>query len=125
MPAPGPAAGTALAFFQLLLSPADAPLSGRRLRGILYPTDELVARQRRDVVPRSQSRGQPMHHPAGHLGTTHRATFFSALLGEDFQLTEAVDEPRRGALLDTPDAVHSQQWAKGDLNPHVPKDTGT
>lgn len=86
MPAPGPAAGTPLAFFQLLLGPADAPLSGRRLLGVLDPTDELVARQRRDVIPRSQSRGvgdqrvtqvggQPMHHPAGHLAMTHRHLF--------------------------------------------------
>jgi hypothetical protein len=41
--APGPAAGPALAFLQLLLRPPNAALSGGLLLGILGPADELVA----------------------------------------------------------------------------------
>src|ERR1700753_1543307 len=54
MSAPRPATGPAQAFFQLLLGPADATLSSHVLLGILDPTDELVARQGRDVLPRSE-----------------------------------------------------------------------
>src|SRR5258705_5147777 len=54
--APRPTAGPALAFLQLLLSPANAALSGRLLLGIVDPTDELVARQGRDVLPGSERR---------------------------------------------------------------------
>lgn len=77
-----PAAGPALAFFQLLLGPPDAALSGRILFGILDPADELVACQRRDVLPRSERRGvgdqrlaqvpgQLVYHPAGQLFAAH------------------------------------------------------
>jgi hypothetical protein len=55
--APRPAAGSTLAFLQLLLSPANAALSGQLLLGLLDPADELVAGQRRDVVPRIKSDG--------------------------------------------------------------------
>jgi len=81
--APRPAAGPALAFLQLLPSPPNAALSGRLLLGILDPADELVASQRRDVLPGiecrgvrdqrpTQVRGQFMHHPTGHLLSRHR-----------------------------------------------------
>ena len=54
--APRPAAGSALAFFQLFLGPANAALSGRFLLGILDPADELVARQGCDVLPSIECR---------------------------------------------------------------------
>jgi len=86
--APGPAAGSALAFLQLFLSPPDAPLSGRLAFGILDPADELVARQRRDVLPGSECRGtgdeclakvhgQFMHHSTGHSLAAHRVMVVS------------------------------------------------
>ena len=52
--APRPAAGPALAFFELLLGPPNAPLSSHLLLGILDPADELIARQGRDVLPGSE-----------------------------------------------------------------------
>jgi hypothetical protein len=82
MLAPRPAAGPALAFFELLLGPVNAALPGLLLLGILDPADEFVARQGRDVLPGSQCRGvggqrlaqvrgQLVHHPAGHLLAAH------------------------------------------------------
>jgi len=79
-----PAAGPALAFFQLLLGPANAARSGHLLLGILDPADELVARQGRDVLPGSECRGvgdqrvaqvcgQLVHHPTGHWFAAHSA----------------------------------------------------
>jgi hypothetical protein len=55
--APRPAARSTLAFLKFLLRPTDAALSGGVLLGILDPADELVARQGRDVVPRSECHG--------------------------------------------------------------------
>jgi hypothetical protein len=49
--APWPAAGPTLAFLQLLLGPAYTTFSGHLLLGIFDPADELVAGQRRDVLP--------------------------------------------------------------------------
>ena len=46
-----PAAWPALAFLEFFLSSADAALLRCLLCGILDPADELVARQRRDVLP--------------------------------------------------------------------------
>src|ERR1700736_539434 len=80
--APRPAAGPALAFLQLLLRSPNAALSGPVLLGILDPADELVAGQRRDVLPGTecravgdqrftQVRGQLMHHPTGHSLGAH------------------------------------------------------
>jgi hypothetical protein len=57
VPAPRPAAGPALAFLELLLGPADAAFSGHLLLGIVDPADELVAGQRRDVLPGIERRG--------------------------------------------------------------------
>src|SRR5260370_20459201 len=51
-----PAARPAQALLELLLGPADAALSGRLLFGVIDPADELVARQRRDVLPSRQCR---------------------------------------------------------------------
>src|SRR5258708_29385585 len=51
VPAPWPAAGSTLAFLELLLGPANAAFSGHLLLGILDPADELVSGQRRDVLP--------------------------------------------------------------------------
>ena len=89
--APWPAAGPALAFLQLLLGPANAAFSGHLLPGILDPADELVAGQRRDVLPGvechrigDQSLAQVswklVHHPTGHSRATHRNTV--AIRGE-------------------------------------------
>ena len=55
--APGPAAGPALALLQFFLGAADASCAGRVLLGIFDPADELVARQRRDVLPCNEGRG--------------------------------------------------------------------
>jgi len=77
-----PAAGPAHALFQLLLRPADAALSCRRLLRILDPADELVAGQGRDVVPGSERGGvsdqrvtqvyrELVHHPTGHALAGH------------------------------------------------------
>src|SRR5712672_1053066 len=80
-----PATWTALAFFQLLLRPANAALSGHLLLGILDPADELIARQGRDVLPGRQCRvigdqrraqvcGQLVHHPTGDSLAAHEVT---------------------------------------------------
>ena len=80
-----PAAGPALAFLELFPSSANAAFSGCRLPGILDPADELIARQRRDVLPGHERRdvgdqllaqvcGQLVHHPTGHALNTHGAT---------------------------------------------------
>src|ERR1700730_14138241 len=80
--APRPAARSALAFFELLLGSADAPLSGRLLLGVINPADELVARQGGDVLPGSECRGvgdqrlaqvcgQLVYHPAGYSRAAH------------------------------------------------------
>src|SRR5580698_3812094 len=88
MRTPGPTTGSALAFFQLLFRSPDAALSRRLLFGVLDPTDELVARQRRDIHPRVHRRGigdeglaqirrQLMHHSSGKARRTHDDFFFT------------------------------------------------
>jgi hypothetical protein len=83
--APWPAAGPTLAFLQLLLGPANATFSGRLLLGIFDPADELVAAQRRDVLPGIECRGvgnqglaqvswKLVHHPTGHSRAAHKVT---------------------------------------------------
>src|SRR5437588_417205 len=90
MLAPWPAAGPTLAFLQLLLRPADPAFSGHFLLGILDPADELVAGQRRDVLPGiechgvgdqrlAQVSGKFVHHPTGHSRAAHRATVIKRL----------------------------------------------
>src|SRR5215471_4152262 len=80
-----PAARPALTFFQLLLGPADAPCSGRLLLGVLDPADELVSRQRRDVLPRiergriadecgAQVDGKLVDHASRHSRAAHSVT---------------------------------------------------
>lgn len=80
--ATGPAAGPALAFFQLLPGPVNAALSRHRLLRVLDPADELVARQGGDVPPGSERRGareqrlpqvfrELVHHPAGYALAGH------------------------------------------------------
>jgi hypothetical protein len=77
-----PAAGAALAFFQLLLGPANAVLSRHLLLRILDPADKLVACQGRDVLPGSECRGvrdqrltqvygELVHHPTRHALAGH------------------------------------------------------
>ena len=79
-----PAARPTQAFFQLLLGPANAAFSGLLLLGILNPADELVAGQRRDVLPCIESRRvgdqrlaqvswKLVHHATGHPLATHTA----------------------------------------------------
>ena len=74
--------GPTLTFLQLLLRPADTAFSGHLLLGILDPADELVTRQRRDVVPGRECRGvgdqrlaqvswKPVHHATEHSRATH------------------------------------------------------
>jgi hypothetical protein len=86
--APRPAARSTLALLKLLLGPANAALSGHLLLGILDPADELVAGQRRDVLPGierlwvgDQSFAQVfrklVHHPTGHSSAVHKTTVAS------------------------------------------------
>src|SRR5579871_5372447 len=81
---PWPAARPALALLELLLGPTNTAFSGHILLGILYPADELVAGQRRDVPPGMECRGigdqrlaqvwgKLVHHPAGYLLAAHTA----------------------------------------------------
>jgi hypothetical protein len=83
--APRPTAGSTLTFFQLFLRPPDAALPGHLLLGILDPTNELVSRQGRDVLPGSergvvgdqrlaQVCGQLVHRAAGHSLVAHGAS---------------------------------------------------
>jgi hypothetical protein len=51
VPASGPATGPTLAFLQLLAGPANATFSGFLLLCVLDPANELIAGQRRDVIP--------------------------------------------------------------------------
>jgi hypothetical protein len=87
--APRPAARPTLAFLKLLLSSANAAFSGHLLLGILDPADELVAGQRRHVLPgmerrrvRDQSFAQVfrklVHHATGH-SLTHKTTVAAIL----------------------------------------------
>ncbi len=80
-----PTAGPTLAFFQLLLRPADAAFSGHLLLGILDPADELVAGQRCDVLPGIERDGvgdqglakvcrKLVYHPTKHSRAAHKAT---------------------------------------------------
>jgi len=84
MSASGPAAGSTLAFLELLLCPANSPLPGHELLGIFNPANEFVTRERRDVHPRIKGRGignqrlaqvprQLVYRPAGNP-RTHRVT---------------------------------------------------
>src|SRR5947209_4400851 len=83
MLAPGPAAGPPPAFAQLFLCPPDAPLARGLVLGVLDPTDELVASQRRDVLPELECRGvgpprvaqvlrELMYPATGHRLVGHR-----------------------------------------------------
>ena len=82
MAASRPAARAALTFFEFLLGPSNAAITSDLLLGILDPADELVAGQRRDVVPRIERHGVPeesvaqicgelVHHTTGHSPTAH------------------------------------------------------
>jgi hypothetical protein len=83
--APWPATGPTLAFFKLLLGPANAAFSSFLLLGIFDPADELVAGQRRDVPPGgecgragdqtlTQVSWKLVHYPTGDTRATHRDT---------------------------------------------------
>src|SRR5437879_2396331 len=76
VPAPWPATRPTLAFLKLLLGPANATFPGHLLLGIFDPADELVAGQRRDVLPGVECRGvgdqrraqvcwELVYHPTG------------------------------------------------------------
>jgi hypothetical protein len=80
-----PAARSALTILQLLPRAANAALSGGVLLGIFDPTDELVAGERCDVVPRSEGRGvgdecfakvsgKFVHDPTGDSRAGHTTT---------------------------------------------------
>ena len=82
--APWPTAGPTLAFLELLPGPANAAFSSGLLLRILYPADELVAGERRDVLPGIERRRvgdqrpaqvlwKLVHHPTGHSRVAHRA----------------------------------------------------
>jgi hypothetical protein len=85
-----PAAGSTLAFLKLLVGSANAAFSGHLLLGILDPADELVAGQRRDVLPGSERRRvgdkrlaqvlrKFVHHPTGHSLAAHKTTLAGIL----------------------------------------------
>ncbi len=87
--APGPAAGPTLAFLELLPGSANAAFPGLRLLCILHPADELVAGQRRDVIPgrerrrmgdqgRAQVFRKLVHDATGHSTATHEITLSPA-----------------------------------------------
>src|SRR5690349_7129020 len=78
----GPAAWPAHAVFELLLGPADATVPRLLLLRILDPTDELVAGERSDVLPRVERRGignqcapqvtrELVHDATGHTDARH------------------------------------------------------
>jgi hypothetical protein len=80
-----PTAGTPHTFFQLLLGPANTAFARLFLLGILYPTDELVAGQGCDVLPRIQCgvvsnqrlaeiARELVHHPTRNSLPAHSAT---------------------------------------------------
>jgi hypothetical protein len=78
MLAPRPATRPAPAFLKFLLRPADPARSGLLLFGIFDPANELVARQRRDVLPGSQRHGvsdQGLAEVCGEL--VHDSTGYS------------------------------------------------
>ena len=80
-----PAARPTLAIGQFLSSPAYAAFAGDILFRILDPTDELIPRQRSDVLPRLEGHGvgdqrvakvlrKSVHDPTGHSRRVHGAT---------------------------------------------------
>jgi hypothetical protein len=74
-----PAARPTLGLLELLLGSANAALSGHRLLGVLDAADELVASQRRDVLPGIERRGvgdQSLRRSSGSLCTTPPGTFW-------------------------------------------------
>ena len=82
--APWPTAGPTLAFLELLPGSANAAFSSGLLLRILDPADELVAGERRDVLPGIERRRvgdqrhaqvlwKLVHHPTGHSRAAHRA----------------------------------------------------
>ena len=98
--APRPAAGPTLAILQFLPGPANAPLSGHALLGILHPADELVAGQGRYILPGIECRGvgdqrlakiswKLVHHPTGHSRAAHKATVAGG--GEPYHQSEDPD----------------------------------
>src|ERR1019366_7764711 len=104
--APRPAAGPTLTFLKLLLGSANAAFSGQLLVCILDPADELVARERRDVLPGSERRRvgdqrfaqvfrKFVHHPTGHSLAAHQTTLAGIL---------AARGPRRADDLDVGEA---------------------
>jgi hypothetical protein len=98
-----PAAGPTLAFFQLFPGPANSAFSGRFLLGILDPADELVAGQRRDVLPgvecdrvvdqrHTQVSGKLVHDPTGNSQVAHVATLASQI-GQESSLRLGIHIP--------------------------------
>src|SRR5580692_8652385 len=88
MRTPGPTTWATLALLQFFLGASNTTLSRHLLFGVLHPTDELVARQWRDVHPRvhrrsigderlTQVRRQLVHHSSGNARRTHDAFFFT------------------------------------------------
>ena len=85
MLAAGPAARPTLTLLEFFLGAADAALSGLVLLGVLDPADELVAGQRRDVLPGgervavgdqrlTQVARKLMNHPTRYSLAAHIAT---------------------------------------------------
>ncbi len=82
--APRPAAGSALTFLKFLTCSTNSAFSGHLLLGVFNPADELIARQRRDVLPSVKGLGTSdqrhakvwrkfVHRPAGHSLVAHDA----------------------------------------------------
>ena len=92
-----------MAFFQLLLGPANAAFSGFLLLRIFDPADELVAGQRRDVLPgiecgrvgdqrHTQVSGKLVHDATGNSQAAHRATLANQI-GQEISLTLDIHNP--------------------------------
>jgi GntR family transcriptional repressor for pyruvate dehydrogenase complex len=131
--APRPAARPTLAFLKLLLGPANAALPGHRLLGILDPADELVAGERRDVLPGIECRrvgdqrlaevpGKLVHYPTGESRAAHGAT----VAGEGLSRCPSVPTRPGGRYIDVVKASLSiaadirEQIGRGDLVPGDP-----
>jgi len=115
-----PAARPALTFFQLLLGPPNSPLPGSWLLGILNPADELVARQRRDVLPRIEGRdvgeqrstqvwGQLVHNPTGN-----------SLAAHSHIVVTGSGDPLVGPASETADASPRAGWCDSSRQPPGP-----
>ena len=100
-----PAARAALTFLELLLGSPNATLPGGDLLGVFNPADELIACQRRDVVPRRKRGvvGGKCHAQVGwkvvHHSTRDAPTSHASMLSKQKERTD-VPEPNGGVIVE-------------------------